>query len=500
MRNRKRKEPSAGVARRGRPLTYRPAMRVQAKTVQAIALLAREGAAHRNQLAGLTHPPRKEPEKSSWWGADRLADEIGLGWNASSFNRLATGRYSVSPEIAVRYTATLLRAGLMPPKSFESWPQIAGQGRAMAPFQRLLPHLRSVKAFEVPGPRLRAQIAEAAMDYRKLLREQKEVARDDRGCLRKARQHVVNGLLGLPTRVSECDKSSYCERLDQLACFVSELILVMSSLRGSTWMLVETPRLLFVGRASQLMPTPNSVGEPDFAGLFAWLAPRALAPVPSRSSRLKDFCDRVRARWGVDIGPPQPESGEQPATVEAFQLYETAFHFDWDDRCLDVADDPNANEGDSPPIVPCDVPPELPFCHTLGRTATKDHIRFVTKMWSPLRPHSVHFHTAMAMAERWYFSDQEPEDPETEFCERLSRLGDFAAQAASALSMPSEGVELSLDSQQRWSPWQDRAEAKLLVKELMRLETRPIIEMDLDLPVVSVPSALDQSMTVEHLA
>jgi hypothetical protein len=475
-------------------------VRAQAKTVQAIALLAREGAAHRNQLAGLTQPPRKEPAKSSWWGADRLANEIGLGWNASSFNRLATGRYSVPPEKAVWYTANLLPAGLMPPKFFESWPQIAGQGRAMAPFQRLLPYLRSVKAFEVPGPELRSQIAEAAMAYRELLREQKEVARDDRDRLRKARQHVVNGLLGLPTRVSERDKSSYCKRLDQLVSLVSELILVMSTLRGSTWMLVETPRLLFVGRAAQLMPTPNFVGEADFAGLFAWLAPRALAPVPSRNSRLKDFCDRVRARWGVDIGPPQAESGEHPAPVESFQLHETAFHFDWDDRCLDVADDPNAKEGDSPRIVPCDVTPELPFCHSLGRTATKEAIRFLTKMRSPLRPYSVHFHTAMAMAERWYFGDQEPEDPQTEFCERLSRLGDLAAQAASALSMTGAGVELSLDSQQKWSPWQDRADAKLLVKELMRLDTRPIIEVDLDLPVVSVPSALDRSMTVEHLA
>jgi hypothetical protein len=473
---------TVGTDRSGRPLAYRPALRAQAKAVQAISLFAREGAAYRNDLAGLKHAPRSEPGMSHWWGPARLGSVLGVGSDAAAFNRLCTGRHPVKPETAVSYAAAAIKAGLLPRRAFGQTEQSTGHARALAPFNSLRGHLLRLKNFQVPGPELAAKIDRAASNYRRLLQERRQLEKDDRKCVREARQAVVRALLGLGPLVTGGDSSAHEELLGQLGSAISELSSTMCSLRASTWTLVETPRMQLVARAAQFSPASDADGEPDFPGLFAWLAERAVEPFPSRKKQIEEFFIRVLSRWGVDITAKTDFIRKQATAVEPMQLFDTAFTFDPDERCLDVADRLEKKDRGGTGIISRYVPAEAPFPSRLHRSVTRDQRRFLAKVGSSHRPYLTQFMTVMAMAERWYFGDEELDDPESDFVERLRRTGELALAAGAVGGVAAAAFKVSSDLARGWSPWEDRPGTKRLIKDLMRLDVRPVIEMDLDLP------------------
>lgn len=100
--------------------------------------------------------------------------------------------------------------------------------------------------------------------------------------------------------------------------------------------------------------------------------------------------------------------------------------------------------------------------------------------------HGAEFLLLMAMVENWYFGDLQPECKQSDFEERLDavRAWTAAAPLCAELERNDEGDKRGkpAPSGSCKLPAPSRADVKRLVNELMRLDVRPLVEMNADLP------------------
>lgn len=475
---------TAGRSRRGRPPASAPQRYAYAKTAQAIASLARAGADHLNQLAGLEHAPRSGPSRGMWWGAERLAGVVSVGSSAAdAFNRLATGRHVIAADKAVSYMARIIKAGLLPAEALDEMAPTAGHARAMAPFQSILPDLQRLGPFTVPGPELAGKVDALAAEFRSALVNRSDAAGDDRRRLRSARERVVQALLALRAACGR-EPQPTREVAFELLAAVDELSSTMASLIVTTWTLNHSPRTSLEVEAAQLGPACTVSGEPDFKQLLGWLMQHAVPVVPDRSRLIHQFCERVRSRWGVDLFPAASSVSCTPPARSSLKLIDWCFNFDADGVCIDF-EDQMAADGELRPVAQ-----RLPAFLSLstlgperGQYRTKAERRFLAKVCSPRKPYNFEFMVVMAMAERWFFGDQEPDDVESDFADWLLRVRDWA-EGVSQLPIgicPERSPQEALIRPNQTCPL-TTGDIKRLVKQLVRLDTRPRLEMNLDLP------------------
>ena len=91
------------------------------------------------------------------------------------------------------------------------------------------------------------------------------------------------------------------------------------------------------------------------------------------------------------------------------------------------------------------------------------------------------FLLAMAMAEEWYFGDERPECRQSDFESRLDEVREWAVSVLSrGMTSVSQGLEAGGGDGKVAQP--TKVNLKRLVKELMRLDTRPIVELNMDMP------------------
>jgi hypothetical protein len=89
----------------------------------------------------------------------------------------------------------------------------------------------------------------------------------------------------------------------------------------------------------------------------------------------------------------------------------------------------------------------------------------------------------LAMAENWYFGDQ-AEDEESDFEERLATVRRWAQLmlAGGPNQRETESSAAAVVAKRSATDAPETSDVKRLVKDLMRLDVRPVVEMNMDMP------------------
>lgn len=489
-----------GAAPKGRPRGYPPQHSMCAEAAGAIVQMARRGADTKNARANLRSPPRpaiRGHGEAEWWGGRKLAQILGVGGDESAFNRLASGSRAVATEKAVSLVRCVINHGLLPADALDDLAPI-GYARAMAPFAPLFADLRALGAVQMPPVALAEKVSLHADNYRSALVERNEQEKAERASLRAARKDAVASLLNLQAVLTRAPKDEDHDIYGKVVAAIDEVTSAFDSISVSTWEVACSTREELAALSLEIAPPIGPDGQPAFASLFRRIKDNALQNVPDRAQAVARLCERVRVRWGID---PR----EEPIGLAASDGH--ADHwlvFDLspivlktcaaEETCGEQASDRDS----SLPGVDCagfqevtseagrDQPTALELSCALVATllpAAKKLLRRFTRAGGA---HSAEFLLLVAMTENWYFADQQPECKQSDFEERLK-----AVRAWAAAMLPCAELERNDEGDKRGKPAPSgscklpapsRADVKRLVNELMRLDVRPLVEMNADLP------------------
>lgn len=444
-----------GTAARGCPRTYPPLKSACTGVARAIAAMAREGAANKNACSNLTSPPKRIARRQSgaeWWGGEKLAETLGIGSSKDAFNRMATGSPAIAIERTVSFTRELINNGLLPANALAELALSPGHARAMMPFAPLFPELRALGEFVEPSAELAQRVDKCADDYRAAIAEQNSIEQEERARVRQARVNAVAALLGLQGALRHPEEPEDQEVLENVVVALAELGSVLDSVTGATWEVESSPRQEVAALALDVGLAAGTDGQPAFPNLFRWIELNAFDGRPEREQIVEQFCRRVLDRWGRDPRLVAPGGGADELPC--------AF---W--RVLDLGSN---LAGLSQPAK-----------------------RFLEKVTSTGGIHGVKFLLLMALAENWYFGDERAQCEQTDFEDRLDAIRTWAGSKllqveADYRDKGNQTRNCELPKRQA-PPMPTAAQVKRLVKELVRLDVRPRLEMNLDLPEVWFP-------------
>lgn len=438
-----------GTAARGCPQTYPPLKATCTGVARAIAAMAREGAAKKNARSNLTSPPKQafrrmgEPE---WWGGRKLAETLGLGSSQDAFNRMATGSPAIATEKTVSFVRKLINNGLLPGHALDDLALSAGHARAMLPFVPLFPELRALDEFAEPPIDLVEKTNKLADDFRIAIAKQNMLEKDERTRVRQARINAVAAMLDLRGKLRR--READCpEVYGRVIGAINGLSSALNSVSNATWEIKSSPRDELAALARDVALPTGPDGQPAFQYLFRWIELNALGERPERARIIGEFCCRVCERWGED---PR-------LVLSGIGAHEVPCAF-W--SMLDLSSQ-----------------------QAVLSPAAK---RFLEKITGAGGVHGVKFMLLMAVAERWYFADELPDCERTDFENRLDAVRTWAAsmllraESASCNLARQTCEEQVRERQAGLTPTQDQV--KRLVKELLRLDVRPSVEMNFDLP------------------
>ena len=462
--------------------------------------MGRQGANWRNALAGLRTAPKRSDRNAhaEWWGAERLALVLGVG-GKDGFNRMALGRTPIAAETAVSCMRELINGGLLHPREVRALPSSIGHARALLPFGPVLPELRKAKCCQIPSDRIAAHVEQLAESYRAALVAKRGDEVVERKVLREARADAVCALLDLQTVV---DREPHCadyEILKGAAAAIARLDEAMNAELLSSCEVALSPREAIAGFARQFAPPAGPDGQPDFAGLFKAASMGAPAVAVARTRVIEQFLARVADRWGVDPRTANWQEAEVDASSawKVLDLAAPSPRKQRPRRRVRVTRRPltlRSGGAGSSIKVPfqyarnAGAPPREVRSRYCGLAASD--LKFMRRVTRPGGLYDPRFLLTMAMAEEWYFDEDRPDCRQTDFENRLAEIDHWARTALERL----DGMVLTgreHDSREHCEPVRPtRSGVKRLIRELMRLDVRPRVELNLDMPEpASLPAA-----------
>lgn len=478
-----------GTNRQGRPQKFGPLLSANASTGGALAAMARQGAAWHNALEGLRHAPKRtqQTKQGKWWGAAELAQFLGLG-GKDVFNRLARGRTPIALEKAVSCMRELIKAGLLDPQELRAIPSTVGHSRALYSFGPVLAEIREARYFQVPSEKLSEQIDQLAENYRSALSTRADAESEERTALRAARAVAVCALLDLQKVLGREALGGDREVIEAVATAIEQINEAMDRVAFGVCEVALSPREASILFARQFMAPNGPDGQPDFAGLFRAVTVGAPEVAEARAALIDELVRRVTDRWGVD---PRLAGwrGADP---------------NW--RVLDLVVSAPSKPRLKHPIAIARRPrkplslrtarPRVKVTFKYARNAGAPVRRFASRysglracdlkfMRRITRPGGLHdprLLLTMAMAEEWYFGDERPDCRQTDFENRLNEVREWA------VSVTSRGVT---SVSQRLKPGSGgdgkvakptKVNLKRLIRELVRLDVRPFVELNMDMP------------------
>lgn len=109
-------------------------------------------------------------------------------------------------------------------------------------------------------------------------------------------------------------------------------------------------------------------------------------------------------------------------------------------------------------------------------------LKFMRRITRPGGPHDPRFMLTMAMAEEWYFGDERPDCRQSDFENRLDHVREWAVSVLTrGTTSVSQGLEPGSGGDGKVAQ-PTKVNLKRLIQELMRLDVRPIVELNMDMP------------------
>lgn len=478
-----------GTSRRGRPNKFEPQLSANASTGSAIAAMARQGAAWNNALAGLRHAPKRAQKigQGTWSGAAELAQFLGLG-GKDVFNRMALGRTPIALEKAVGCMRELIKKGLLDPQELRAIPRTVGHARALHPFAPALGEIRKARYFQVPSEELSERVDQLAENYRSALSTRADAESEERTALRAARAAAVCALLDLQKVLGRESLNSDREIIEAVVTAIEQVNETMSHVALSVCEVALSPREASILAARQFMAPNSPDGQPDFAGLFRAVTMGAPEDAETRAASIDKLVKRVTDRWGID-----PRLGGWRDAEP-----------NW--RVLDfVVSTPRTPRLKHPiafarrPRKPLSLrtrrarvkvtfkyarnagAPVREFASRYSELTARD-LKFMRRITRPGGPHDPRLLLTMAMAEEWYFGDERPDCRQTDFENRLDQVREWAVSVLPRATISdSHGREAGSNGDGKVAQ-PTKINLKRLIKELMQLDVRPIVELNMDMP------------------
>lgn len=488
-----------GTNRQGRPHKFEPLLSANASTGGAIAAMARQGAVWHNALAGLRHAPKRSKREGhvEWWGATELAQFLGLG-GKDAFNRMALGRIPIAPDKAVSYMRELIKKGLLDPQELRAIRRTVGHSRALYPFGPVLAELRKARYFQVPSKELAERVDQLAEDYRSALSARADAESEERTTLRAARAVAVCALLGLQKVLGREALGGDRKIIEAVATAIEQTNEAMNRVAFGVCEVALSPREASILFARQFMAPNGPDGQPDFAGLFRAVTMGAPEVAEARARSIDELVQRVTDRWGIDprlagwravepncrvlnlvVSAPRKPRPKHPIAFARRQRKPQSLRTGR--ARVKVAFQYARNAG-------------VPVGGSASRYSdlTAHDLKFMRRITRPGGLHDPRFLLAMAMAEEWYFGDERPECRQSDFESRLDEVREWAVSVLSR-GMTSVSQDLEAGGGDGKVAQPTKVNVKRLVKELMRLDTRPIVELNMDMPEPMPLSGLEGS-------
>lgn len=478
-----------GTNRAGRPKTFRPQLEANTSTARAVAALARQGAAHHNALAGMKHAPRRTLQTGDrkWVGAEELAQILMLG-GKDAFNRMAIGGTSVALDKAVSCVRELIKGGLLDCLELDAVPLTLGHSRALHPFRPVFAELRATGRFQVPSRELAERVDQLAHGYRVAIASRAKAESEERTSVRAARACVVRTLLELQIALRRDSMSADVETTEAVATSIESLLAAIEDVDFGVCEVALSPREAGAQFARQFMAPMGEDGGPDFAGMFKAAMMDAVDAGGVRAEAIDQLARRVSERWGSDA-----DLGDWREAVPNWRLFDLvvpargkprrkpriALARRWRRRQSVPTGRPRAKAMFQYPQRPSALGSVL--ASRFGDLPERD-LKFLRRLSRAGAPYNPRFLLALALAEAWYFDDEQPDCRQTEFESRLDAVRRWARSVTSratpsglARSKPSSGGGALLVAP-------TMAEIKRLIQDLMRLDVRPMVEMNIDMP------------------
>lgn len=487
-------------SRRGRPRstrTYRSAQIAVAMTVMEMGRIGGNLPRLRALRANASKPSpgrmgRKLPPEFK--DAD-LAALLPIGSDAPGIQRLASGRRAILPATAASCVLRLIETGRLPRRALSPIALDSGHARAMKPFIPLMTQLLRVKLGSPPPPYLMQKVQKLAALHRTALLDFGEVEKKERGCFRKARRELRGALLNLRdaelSSAAGADPSAYAS-VAKAAKAVQE---ALDSRVVSLWH-VCTPRYLAREAVRQVMPPFGPDGVPQLERWASWIETRLTGgPVEFRSA-LHLVRDLVTKRWNEDPFDTAPANVDQDPADSRRQVGPEEQPFESQSFPVDAHQDRGGTMGQAPwdrdeSLIAGD--PWLgPLYGRLDEDASEgfvhwlDDDRFVRRVLRSVDPAKLGAMVLFQFLEHWYFEDDCGDSPESDFSDRLSALQVWAARLADAGAVGAhervphaDGRPVRNGETAATPSWCD---IRALLRDLARIEVRPWIEMNLDLP------------------
>ena len=477
-----------GMNRQGRPRKFEPQLKANASTGGAIAAMARQGAAWNNALAGLRHAPKRTQRagQGEWWGAAELAQFLGLG-GKDVFNRMALGRTPIAPEKAVSCMRELIKKGLLDPQEMRAIPSTVGHSRALYPFGPVLAEIGEARYCQAPSEDLAERVDQLAEDYRSALSARADAESEERTALRAARAVAVCALLDFQKVLGRESLGGDREIIEAVATAIEQINETMNHVALGVCEVALSPREASIVFARQFMAPNGPDGQPDFAGLFRAVTVGATEVAEARAASIDKLVRRVTDRRGVDprlagwrgsdpnwrvhdlvvSAPSKPRQkhpiafARRPRNPLSLRTARPRVKVTFNAR--------NAGE------------PVRGFASRYSDLRACD-LKFMRRVTRPGGPHDPRFLLTMAMAEEWYSGDERPDCRQTDFENRLDEVREWAVSVLSrGMTSVSQGLEPGSGGDGKVAQ-PTNVNLKRLIKELMRLDVRPFVELNMDMP------------------
>lgn len=497
-RKRSSARPRIYSARTGRTPVDAVVAQADAAAGEALIRLSRSGAGviHRREEARYASEDRtrsvRKPRRMSDTG---IAQMLHVGSDARGIQKLAARERPIARHTSAKAVEELIKSKMLP--GYSTWlvPLNEGHARLLAPFELLLEQLREMGPCAEPDQKFRRRLRRHVVLYRAAVKSLAEAERDERHRFQHVRDELIRSLLCVRARLlavdclkGDKDLRRFCR---QAALRGAKFLKVVADLKSLHVQVRPAPRDIAAQWAAALFPAPGPDGASGFGNLFAWLSMNAdLGDVD-----LHCAIALYRELTG-DFGwtPADQAHDERPTTEAKWEivgLYPTRSvstieeYVDSAPWELGPAEDfSEVREGD-PAGYYVGSRRVTPTVH-VREHLQHDELRFVRHLRRTVGDANLRAMLLLAMADRWYFLEDEADEVESDFEGRVFALCRWVKDLFPGRRMlkfeyvlSAVGFDMKANARNKEI---GAVFLKRLINELSRCGVRRPVELNLDIP------------------
>lgn len=497
-RKRSSAKPRIYSARTGRTPVDAIVAQADAAAGEALIRLSRSGAGviHRREEARYASEDRprsmRKPRRMSDTG---IAQMLHVGSDARGIQKLAARERPIARHTSAKAVEELIKGKMLP--GYSTWlvPLNEGHARLLAPFEPLLEQLREMGPCAEPDQKFRRRLRRHVVLYRAAVKCLAEFERDERHRFQRARDELIRALLRLRARLLVVDCLTGDKNLRrfsrQAALCGATFLKVVAELKSLHVQVRPAPRDIAAQWAAALFPAPGPDGASGFGNLFAWLSMKADPGDVDLHCAIALYRELTGGSWWTQADQAHDERPTTEAKWEVVGMYPTRAastieeYVDPEPWELGPAEDfSEVREADPPGyyVGSRRVPPTAHLHDHLQH----DELRFIRHLRRNVGDARLRAMLLFAMADRWYFLEEDVDEVESDFEDRVFALcrwvkdlfpGRRTLKFERVLSAVGFDMEANAKNKEIGPVF-----LKHLINELSRCVVRRPVELNLDIP------------------